>query len=33
MLSVHAKFHEDWFRHSEVDRGRIHRYTDSTEIT
>jgi hypothetical protein len=23
---IHTKFHNDWFSHSEVDRG-IHRYT------
>jgi hypothetical protein len=24
---IHAEFHEDWFRHSKVDK-RIHKHTD-----
>jgi hypothetical protein len=26
-LDIHTKFHKDWFRHSEVDKGGIHRLT------
>jgi hypothetical protein len=29
---THSKFHKDWFRHSEVDRG-IRRHTDSMVIS
>jgi hypothetical protein len=27
---IYTKFHKDWFRHSEVDRGG---YTDSKEVS
>jgi hypothetical protein len=27
-----TKFYKDWFRHSEINKGVIHRHTDSMEI-
>jgi hypothetical protein len=32
VMIKYTKFHKYWFRHSKVDRGRIHRHTDSTAI-
>jgi hypothetical protein len=31
-MSSDAKFHKDWFRHSEVNGGGTHRDTDTMEI-
>jgi hypothetical protein len=31
--AIHIKFHKECFRHSKVNRGGIHRDTDSMEIT